>query len=322
MAATSLRTGFTIAAIEAAIEHRLRAGEKALVVGGKASNFPTALMQHPQLILWESGKPYTRDVPQAARIVLFTKWLGHHDHQRINREARTDADRIVWPELLGTGEIRRLLRPLIETPPAVEPAETPPTIKLVDVEVGAAAPICDCGQLPGGVWPSSTREFVELHWTDEDRSPGWQTREANRLHRLAAQHGLSVTLHYVVNLVSQLNATRGADRDEVQLSRERAERAAAAQQLQQAATQHVHDEPQPATTPAVEATPQAVVAAAKAGELRLDAELVELLRMIGDAQAVLALARETVEQLARQNAELKRTRDTLRAKVLALAETL
>lgn len=328
MGASSLRDSFTHAAAEAEITRRLLAGERVLLVGAKPTNLPQALAQHPQVELWDSDGPQItrRNVPASTRVVLFTKWIGHDTHKQIRDDAARDRNRFVWPELLGTGEIRRLLQPLTAgaVSPLVEPQEP--------LEQTPAAPSCDCGLVgPGLVWGSSTREFVELHWqVDDDRSNGWQAREAERLHRLAGQHGLTTSLHYLQSLVSQLNAQRGQQaRDEAQLTRERADLAsqALAQAQQDAQLRHLAA-PTPIaqrveawldSTEAPTAAPPTPATVA-AGEQRTAAELTELLRMIDDATAVLGLARETLVQLAADNAEQRAVRDRLRARVRAALE--
>jgi hypothetical protein len=62
-------------------------------------------------------------------------------------------------------------------------------------------------------------------------------------------------------------------------------------------------------------TREPTAATVKADEQRLGANLSELVRMLDDASAVLSLARETVLDLAQQNAKLQQSRDQLRARV-------
>jgi hypothetical protein len=335
MAAQTLRSGFTLAAAETEITRRLRAGERVLLVGASRTNLPRALAEHPQVQLWDSDGPRARTVPAPVRVVLFTKWVGHNQHHQIREDAARDKARFIWPELLGTGEIRRLLQPLIAdaVSPLVEAQEpleqTPPPAPPTPTAV------CDCGYIGSGLaWGFSTREFVEVHWShDGDRANGWQAREAERLHRLAGQHGLSTSLHYLQTLVSQLNTQRGQQaRDEEQLSRERADlaRQAVAQAQHEQAQRHQPEVPitarveawldstEVATPPAPTITPTPATVAA--GESRTAAELTELLRMIDDATAVLSLARETLVQLAADNAEQRAVRDRLRARVKAALE--
>jgi len=316
--ATQLRDELARAAAESEIARRLTAGERVLLVGAAPTNLPAALAQHAQVELWDSDGPRKRTVPAGIRIVLFTKWCGHTQHRQIREEAARDPQRFIWPELLGTGEIRRLLQPLVagDVAPRVE-AQVP----LEETPPPAPPVVCDCGYIGSGVaWGFSTREFAEVHWCDDDRSNGWQVREAQRLHRLAGQHGLSTSLHYLQTLVSQLNAQRGQQaRDEERLTRERAERAQQAQAL--ADTQALADvalalQPHEAPTPAPAPTPATVAA----GEQRIGAELTELLRMIDDAAAVLGLARETIVQLAADNADQRAVRERLRARVRAALE--
>jgi len=328
---TTIRNGFTLAVAEAEITRRLSAGERVLIVGARPSNLPAVLQTHPQVEHWESTATFPTSVPARARIVLFTKWVGHTDHKTIRADAGRDETRFIWPALLGTGQIRRLLKPLIDNPPPPAPAPEP----AVETVEPMSAP-CDCGYVPhcGIAWGGSTREFVEVHWhRDEEHTAGWQTREAKRLHRLSAQHGLSTTLNYVQILISQLNTEHGKrERDEAQLSAERAARAAEA--LAHAEAQHWEEikqdhaaklarvearEAAEAATPPPAPKPKSTEAV-QAGEQRVDAELGELLRMIDDATAVLALARETIVQLSRDNAEQRAVRDRLRARVRAALE--
>lgn len=321
--------GLLAAATETEIARRLRDGQQVLLVGARPSNLPHALSKHPQLILWTDVGDAPRTVPANARVVLFTKWIGHTVYRTIRDDAQRDANRVVWPELLGTGEIRRLLRPLTEPAPVEAqllrndggslPAYTPP------VMVAAPAATCDCGHIAGDLWSGSTRGFVEVHWRDDDRELGWQTREAKRLHLLAAQHGLQASLHYIESLVSQLSIARRSERDEETLSRERAERAAAVRELNgrhaalEPGTLAPDPPPAPQPIPDPPPAPPAPVtrATVTASEQRISADLAELLRMIGDAQAVLGLARETVEQLAQENQQLRGARDALRNRIAA-----
>lgn len=319
---TQMTNGFTSAVAVTEITRRLTAGERVLVVGARLSNLPQSLQEHPQVELWTDLPRVTPPVPANVRIVLFTKWVGHSQHKAIREDAARDQSRFVWPKLLGTGELRRLLAPL---PVVVIPEPAPAPVEQVE----PLETPCDCGYVPhcGIAWGESTREFVEVHWhPDEDHTTGWQTREAKRLHRLAAQHGLSTTVNYLGVLVSQLNTARGArQRDEARLSQERAERAEAILALEHAEEKALAEAAAASRAKAygVEQREQAKsksTEAVTAGEQRVDAELTELLRMIDDASAVLALARETIVQLSRDAAEQRAVRERLRARVKAALE--
>ena len=309
-------------------------GEKILLVGVRVGNLPAMILCHRQVRYWpsdsrEMGKGV---VPPGTGAVLFTKWVSHTEHRRI-RTSAAQAGAYCPPQLFGTGELRVLLQPLAPLDPVgMEVNEiihsTPERPAAPPVAPPAPAFACECGQVgPGIAWGGSTREFVERHWLiDPQHTNGWQMREAERLHRLAGLHGLSASIHYLQSLVSQLNASRGQqERDEARLTRERAEMAqhalAAAQEAAQAA--HAPDMLVPparavadAMLPPIEVVvPVPTAATVKADEQRIGANLDELVRMLDDASAVLQLARETVVDLAQQNARLQQSRDQLRARV-------
>lgn len=320
----SMREGFTHAAAEAEIARRLKAGECALLVGAKPRNLPQWMQRHPQIELWDSEGPEVdrRSVPKGARIVLFLKWIAHHNHQRIRQEAQQDGDRFVWPELLETGELRRMLAPLFEERERDEPVQLSPV-----PPASRATPIgaidCDCGQ---PIWAGTVRDFVTVHIGLDDGVYGWKTREAQRLHRLAGQHRLVATLHYLENLMSEL-AIRPPARDEAQLQRENAERAAAAVKLAEPTVADLCD---PAYTPPAKPAPPPVPPAKpapplddlQAGEQRVNAEIGALLGYLADARAVLSLAEETLQQIADENARLREQRAALRARVLRVIDEL
>jgi hypothetical protein len=310
-------------------------GDTVLLVGIRPGNLPTVILEHPQVCYWpsDSRQMSKGTVPVGTGAVLFSKWLSHTEHRRIRAQAEK-VGAYCPAQLLGTGEMRVLLTSLV---PRQDDHIGRVVERLVQEAPHPSAPpareeapafACECGQVgPGIAWGGSTREFVERHWLiDPQHTNGWQMREAERLHRLAGLHGLSTSLHYLQSLVSQLNASRGQqERDEARLTRERAEMAqhalAAAQEAAQAA--HAPDTlvrridamlTEPAPEP-VAAPPEPTAATVKADEQRLGANLSELVRMLDDASAVLSLARETVLDLAQQNAKLQQSRDQLRARV-------
>jgi hypothetical protein len=332
----TLARGFTLAAAETEITRRLIAGERVLLVGAHRTNLPQALAEHPQVQLWDSEGARQRMVPAHARIVLFTKWVGHNQHKWIREDAAKDRARFIWPELLGTGEIRRLLQPLV-TPVdhvinGVAVRETAPDV--IDYVLPAQPTDaittlpCGCQLMPGVTWGGTAREFVEKHWShDVEHTSGWQVREAKRLHRLAAQHGLVTAQHYMEKLVSQLNTARVRERDEQQLTedrermaREALEREKVEQQLRHAANYTVSDTRRLPPVAEVPAIVQAAEVLVPHTDVRDD--MSELLRMIDDAQAVLGLARETLVRLAKENAEQRGSRERLERIRAALADTV
>jgi hypothetical protein len=305
---------------ETEIARRLHAGEHVLLVGAVKTNLPTALAEHRQVQLWDSEGPKRRYVPDSARIVLFTKWVGHNQHRLIRTEAAKDKQRLVLAELLGTGEIRRLLKPLlgVEQVNGVTIRETAPEV--FDYVLPAQGPSvttleCGCQTMAGVTWGGTVREFVQKHWSDEvEHVFGWQLREAKRLHRLAAQHGLTTAVNYIEKIISVLNTERTRDRDEQRLSEERTRMAAETLAREQAEQQRRHAAETPVAPKVVEVP--AVVQAVAVVTAPQD-DMSELLRMIDDAQAVLGLARETIVRLAKDNAANRSLRERIKARLTA-----
>jgi hypothetical protein len=310
-------------------------GQTILLVGIRPGNLPEMILGHRQVVFWPSNSRSVAKgaIPPNTGAVLFAKWISHTDHRRIR--AMADKAGAYCPQaLLGTGEMRVLLTALVPAPGDFIAREVDRLVHEAPETaqpVPEAAPAFSCERCPG-TWHGSTRAFFEQHWDHEaEHHLGWQAQEARRLHLLAGRHGLTVTPRYAEGLVSQINVARGVvARDEGALSVEREALAArvvaeaeAAEQARQVpdllARRRPVAVPVPAPTPVPvveEAPPPAPTAATvKADEQRIGANLTELVRMLDDAAAVLQLARETVVDLAQQNARLQQSRDHLRARV-------
>jgi len=303
---------------------------RVLIVGTKAGNLPQWVTEHPQVVQWSSEGPElnkAKSFPEGVAVVLFFKWIGHRNHKRIVDLAR-ETGVFAHPQLLGTGEVRRLLQPL-------QPEETP-----TPEAVPPALP----------KWDGSLFGFVEAHYAYATER-GHQKTEGERLLRLAYQHGLTTTLASVTNTVGTVH--RGIERareeerlrltptppDVAELLAKPLDPAkvahltlagqtplptltvtpgaqAALHQIAQALPSGVGAQPAHAPTPSV----AALVAAGATTEAAVDTSLSELLRMLDDAVAVLGLAREQLVGLSAQNKALRGSREALRAKVNALFE--
>jgi hypothetical protein len=280
-----------------------------LIVGTRAGNLPQWVSDEPRIILWPSEGPEMEkatSLPGAVGAVLFFKWIGHRQHKRLVSLAR-DSGVFVHPELLGTGEVRRLLQPLqpktLETPPNPDG--------------------------PSEKWTGSLFSFIEKNYV-YGSDHGHQKAEAERLLRSAYTHGFTTTLVSVQSTVSVVR--RGIERA---LEEERLKHTPVPPDVPDLLSKRLD----PANAPSLTVTPgaqaaleavaadlpqppsvAALVAQGATTEVAVDTTLTELLRMLDDAVAVLGLAREQLVGLSAQNAALRGSRQALRDKVLGLFE--
>jgi hypothetical protein len=282
---------------------------RVLIVGTRAGNLPQWVAEHPQVVQWSSEGPESQRAkafPEGVAVVLFFKWIGHRNHKRIVDLAR-ETGVFAHPQLLGTGEVRRLLQPL-------QPVETP-----TPEAVPPARP----------TWEGSLFGFVEANYQYATER-GHQKTEGERLLRLAYQHGLTTTLASVTNTVGTVHRGIERTREEERLQRTPTPPDVAellAKPLDAAKVAHLTlagQTPLPTvpTVPTVAQKPSvaALVAAGATTEAAVDTSLSELLRMLDDAVAVLGLAREQLVGLSAQNKALRGSREALRDKMLALFE--
>ena len=99
--------------------------DKVLVVGGRASNFPQSFLRDERVEIWMSAeKSRWRDkpLPPAVGEVIFTSFISHGITDRLFGEA-TERGILCHRQLLGTGEVRRLVRRFLEAHPL--PVELP-----------------------------------------------------------------------------------------------------------------------------------------------------------------------------------------------------
>jgi len=286
---------------------------RVLIVGTKSGNLPQWMSTHPQILQWASEGPEMEKAasfPTGVGVVLFFKWIGHRQHQRIVNLAKGTSV-FVHPALLGTGRVRELLAAL--QPKTLETPRHP--------------------DAPSEKWQGSLFSFIEHHY-QHGSGHGHQKAEAERLLRSAYTHGFTTTLPSVQSTVSVVH--RGIERA---LEDERLKHtpvppdvpdllskpldAGKVAHLTVSAGARVELERIAASLPTAPAqTPSvaALVAAGATTEVTVDTALTELLRMLDDAVAVLGLAREQLVGLSSQNAALRSSRQALRDKVNALFE--
>ena len=111
-----------------AVDRLRQTGGKVLVVGCRGDNFPEPYREHPSLVFWEGDDASRAEIPSAVRVVLMTKFVGHSGYNRIHDEC-VRRNILFGVKLMGTGEIKTLLSPLLaDNGQSIEPAaaETAP----------------------------------------------------------------------------------------------------------------------------------------------------------------------------------------------------
>lgn len=258
---------------------------KVLVVGCRGDNFDADWRANPQFVFWNGDASVTGTVPQAAKLILVTRFLPHTGYGRLRKEA-TRMGITFHPNTLGTGEIKDLLRPLMaaaaeraaaEASEAVlagrrrqasEFGEAPPTEAEREAALRAAARPPDLRS-----WARyEMREFLINH-AHLDAVP--HSIEAERLRVLALSLGVSTT----TDSLKQGMYILRKEREEIV-------------------------KPTKVATPAPPAPsvaqPIAIAPLATAAAKMTDSDA-EILRMLDDVAAAVALIRATViERSAKQ----------------------
>lgn len=94
---------------------RCETGGKVLVVGGRASNFPESLRDHPRIVWWEPAHfSRMRELPHAVRWVVLTRWIDHKTKWRVKSIAPPGVQILDWA--VSVKEITNLLRAVEEDP--------------------------------------------------------------------------------------------------------------------------------------------------------------------------------------------------------------
>lgn len=289
----ALQDAVTSTATQDTVSAALAAGKRVLIVGTKAGNLPDWLRRHPQVAEWEAESASivtAKKLPDGIGAVLFLRFLSHVNHRRI-RDLAASAGAYAHPDLLGTGEVRRMLEPL--------------------------RPAGQADDDDGERWEGSLFGLVEHHY-EYGTERGHQARESERLLRLAHKLGITTTLMSVTSTVNLVH--RGHDRERETEQRARYAPPMDVPELLQAPLDpgkvaHLAVVPPPAAAPQSIA---ALVATNTKSDEQVDHSIGELLRMIDDSIAVLGLAREQLVDLHTKNSALRSSREQLRAKMLSL----
>lgn len=293
---------------------------KVLVAGVIGDNLPEKYRNHPQVICWTGNEVEHKEVPAAVRLILITRFNRHVGYGRMHRIAES-RDIPCSAKTLGTGEIKRILMPLVERGPVAEKEEPVSMPEAVPVTMPPAGTLKEALELAGA---QLTGALAEAHATIESLTESAETEqesgelgkrkqvrkgalgeflnrhyditatpfnvEAERLEKLARKEGLASSLASIKQGMYKLRRELGS----------KPRRAAA---------------PSTLTRAEIEATaPRSPQRPASAGQLSAqiakdDATLIEMLeeaeRGMSAIAATLALLRETVAQRSKKRAELK-----------------
>lgn len=276
---TETRTA-TLARVVAGIKANEHA--KVLIVGCRGDNFPEPWRSHPQLLFWDGDDASSREVPQAVRLILVTRFLGHHGYGRLN-DISAKRNIVFGVETMGTGQIKDLLRPLtVEKPlvslPDVSGQQSSQAVIATPLSQADPEIIHEEEHVVGKLKPfgrGELAEFIRQHGNPHARP---RVNEADRLEALARSMGWDAGAGSIKQTLYQAE-NRG----------------------QQAAVPRSEKKPVPENKPRIAPTPLSLTAMADD-----DAELVRMLdQALSDITATLGLLRETVVKRAEKRRQLK-----------------
>lgn len=251
---------------------RQNAHAKVLVVGHRGDNFPEPYRGHAQLVFWEADEADARPIPASVRMVLVTRFLGHHVYRTL---ADTCAKRniVFGVKTMGTGEVKRLLLPFVAKARVPEPEDEPTKGETMADETTTAKKFRQ-GEL---------KAFVLDHGWDPAVKP--RVAEAKRIHALATAAGYRTTVDSVAQTMAQLDyAHRDRERTKAVLERSIAD----------AAPRQVRRPRKPKAEPArAKRVPQ------------LSEDDAELMKMLDEALAAMGLVREFLLKRATKQRQIR-----------------
>lgn len=249
---------------------------KVVVAGIRGDNLPVPYHECPQLVLLSGDEASSVVLPSSTKLVLITRFVSHIAIDNLRKQCK----RMSIPfstKTYGTGELKSLLSSLLEE-------EEPKVI------TGVAGPkfkntiFPEDFKLPTEPTPipfshGELTEFVRTHFNPKFTTS--QAEESRRIMQLATEKGYTTpSLTAVQSAVSRLVISMKPDTPP----------------------------PPPAPAALLPPSPQPSIVAPQAVETIDDADR-ELLQMLQDASAAIALARE---ELIRRSAEFKQLREIKR----------
>lgn len=293
------------------LESLIKGGGKILVVGGYFSRRWTRFKDHPQIVWWNGSqsdirrmlKAHNNDIPDNVHGVVMSRFISHSEARQIMEAVRKK--RALMMAMNNDGEIARKLEEIT----GIKPVEA----ALVVETTAAPMPQPEAPVAPVELDEANMREFArgerKSFVTEHHESVLNTADEGRRLHKLAKQKGIKVSVDSMLNMAGiyrrenkivvgekaaqaqvRMKAKKPVDVEitgtkftpaGIELDMRRV-------QLDPASTQTaVLTPPAPALTQAVQVAN----------------DTAEILRLIDDATATMALIKEHVLKLGSQNNE-------------------
>lgn len=175
-------------------------GGKIVIIGVKASNVDDAIRNHPQVVLWSSLEKNWTDkrLPDNTRAVFFTRWIGHMDFARIQKEARNRHITLFNPD--GTGMIAKQVKELLNmTHTPFHEMESTTTVPNLEISKEQRTEMIENKEKKGKL--TALHPFV-------DYSKG-ATENARVLIEKAKEMGINTTVMSLAQMVTILRKKRG-----------------------------------------------------------------------------------------------------------------
>ena len=275
-----------LSGLEALVAGLAANGHGKVLVCGFPQHFPDSYRRHPQVVIWDYNGE-TRAVPAAVRLVLITRFLRHGAMYRLKdwcaQNGVTFGHRV-----MGTGEIRALLRPLVGDDAAVDTMdddntqETDNAMATAEQTTTAAE---DRPKLDGNKFAKG--ELARMVSKHANLGIDVIKPEAERVHKVLTDLGMRTTVGSVAQCIGQMRIKLGI----------RKGRKGDAPANGKASKRKVERET-PRDAEKFEA-PQAQLSAAIADDDQ------QILQMLTDAVAAMELVRDAIVRRGEKRAQLR-----------------
>lgn len=242
-------------------------GHRQVLVVGGTSTIPPELREHAQVVWWDLKDKDTLPpaIPKLVSLVVITRFIRHLAMHGLKDQCKQRGITMVTHPL-GTGQVKKLLQPLVHTATAQPVTQTREERDMSDAIDKAVAQVRTFGR-------GELAAFVAQH-ADLTKVP--YVLEARRLFMLAEAQGISTTEGSIAQAMVQ--------------------------------ARRVQQEPAAPQEPVVAepvARPAPPPAAAQARASAMQDDDVELVRMLDDVLAGVALVRQTFINRAEKRAQLR-----------------